>query len=347
MSPRQPSLSTKANNNKRRGRGRPVPSPKPILDRQALLQALDAADIVVKKEHMDGFYQALHRHRYPPLPEFVEQYYQNETECLRTKAKPSSPDNKSSPDNHQNYNNNNHNDPPSQDKTTTDHQNQNPPVLHLKNAVTNRKNRNRTNLPKAFLQFLADPHNNFATVTSKVVTVKTSADRSTTKLAVQLHDGQLVESVLMRYGPKLMGKGVEGSNKHNKGNTTSLPKCGRASLCVSSQVGCAMGCNFCATGMMGLTGDLNVAEILEQVVHAERILAQEALERRTLRQRQEPATPVGDDERDTANKTNTKPMELASDLDVVRNIVFMGKYFKQNAVHDILLLRILQCQATR
>ena len=52
-------------------------------------------------------------------------------------------------------------------------------------------------------------------------------DKSTTKLIIELYDGMVVESVLMRY--------------EKKGD-------GRASLCVSSQVGCAMGCTFCATG---------------------------------------------------------------------------------------------------
>jgi adenine C2-methylase RlmN of 23S rRNA A2503 and tRNA A37 len=42
----------------------------------------------------------------------------------------------------------------------------------------------------------------------------------------------------------------------------------RNTLCVSSQVGCQMGCTFCATGTMGLIADLTSGEILEQLVHA-------------------------------------------------------------------------------
>ncbi|PNW88417.1 hypothetical protein CHLRE_01g028450v5 [Chlamydomonas reinhardtii] len=42
----------------------------------------------------------------------------------------------------------------------------------------------------------------------------------------------------------------------------------RSTLCVSSQVGCQMGCTFCATGTMGLKGHLNAGEIVEQLVHA-------------------------------------------------------------------------------
>ncbi|GIL87433.1 hypothetical protein Vretifemale_15543 [Volvox reticuliferus] len=42
----------------------------------------------------------------------------------------------------------------------------------------------------------------------------------------------------------------------------------RSTLCVSSQVGCQMGCTFCATGTMGLKGNLNAGEIVEQLIHA-------------------------------------------------------------------------------
>lgn len=45
----------------------------------------------------------------------------------------------------------------------------------------------------------------------------------------------------------------------------------RATLCLSSQVGCSMGCTFCATGTMGLTAHLTAGEILEQLYHANQI----------------------------------------------------------------------------
>jgi adenine C2-methylase RlmN of 23S rRNA A2503 and tRNA A37 len=93
-------------------------------------------------------------------------------------------------------------------------------------------------------------------LTSTVHSVQHSANTLTTKLIIQLHDGMLIESVIMRYDKK-----------------TTIP---RASLCVSSQVGCAMACTFCATGTMGKIGNLGVAEILEQVIHANRILQTEA-----------------------------------------------------------------------
>ncbi|GAB2459643.1 23S rRNA (adenine(2503)-C(2))-methyltransferase RlmN [Xylanibacterium ulmi] len=75
------------------------------------------------------------------------------------------------------------------------------------------------------------------------------ADKGTTvKTLWGLHDGTRMESVLMRY-----------------------PR--RATLCVSSQVGCGMACPFCATGQMGFTRNLSAAEMLEQVRHAMRSLA--------------------------------------------------------------------------
>jgi 23S rRNA (adenine2503-C2)-methyltransferase len=68
---------------------------------------------------------------------------------------------------------------------------------------------------------------------------------ATRKTLWRLHDGALVESVLMRYPD-------------------------RVTMCVSSQAGCGMGCPFCATGQAGLTRNLSVAEIVEQVVAGER-----------------------------------------------------------------------------
>ena len=70
----------------------------------------------------------------------------------------------------------------------------------------------------------------------------------TIKFLWKLHDGALVESVLMRYP-------------------------GRITLCISSQAGCGMNCPFCATGQAGLTRNLSTAEIVDQVVRANRVIA--------------------------------------------------------------------------
>ncbi|WP_167050702.1 23S rRNA (adenine(2503)-C(2))-methyltransferase RlmN [Salinibacterium sp. ZJ77] len=70
----------------------------------------------------------------------------------------------------------------------------------------------------------------------------------TIKFLWRLFDGALVESVLMRYP-------------------------GRITLCVSSQAGCGMNCPFCATGQAGLTRNMSAAEIVAQVVAANKAIA--------------------------------------------------------------------------
>ncbi|MDT4892241.1 MAG: rRNA (adenine2503-C2)-methyltransferase [Pseudonocardiales bacterium] len=77
-------------------------------------------------------------------------------------------------------------------------------------------------------------------------------DEGTTRKTLwRLHDGALVESVLMRY-PARTGRSE------------------RITVCVSSQAGCGMACPFCATGQGGLTRNLSSAEIVEQVAAAAR-----------------------------------------------------------------------------
>lgn len=69
----------------------------------------------------------------------------------------------------------------------------------------------------------------------------------TEKLLLQLHDGEVIECVLMR-------------------------ETDRRTICISTQVGCAMGCVFCASGMLGLKRNLTTGEILEQVLRLDRRL---------------------------------------------------------------------------
>ncbi|MDF2143961.1 23S rRNA (adenine(2503)-C(2))-methyltransferase RlmN [Knoellia sp. p5-6-4] len=76
---------------------------------------------------------------------------------------------------------------------------------------------------------------------------RTADDGATIKSAWRLHDGAIVESVLMRYP-------------------------NRVTICISSQAGCGMNCPFCATGQAGLTRNMSAAEIVEQVVYAARQL---------------------------------------------------------------------------
>ncbi len=74
-----------------------------------------------------------------------------------------------------------------------------------------------------------------------------SADGLTRKFLLRLRDGQTIETVLMGYD-------------------------GRQTVCVSTQVGCAMGCVFCATGQMGFVRHLRPDEIVAQVLHCRRVL---------------------------------------------------------------------------
>ena len=80
-----------------------------------------------------------------------------------------------------------------------------------------------------------------------------SAD-TTRKFLFRLHDSRYVESVLIPANPALYGE-----------------KSDRRTLCVSSQVGCAYGCKFCASGLAGFTRNLNPAEIAGQVLAAEQL----------------------------------------------------------------------------
>lgn len=76
--------------------------------------------------------------------------------------------------------------------------------------------------------------------------VKTTATDGASKLLIRLRDGNAVETVVLP-----TGRGV--------------------SVCLSSQVGCAVGCRFCASGQAGLVRNLDGHEIAEQIVHARRV----------------------------------------------------------------------------
>src|SRR5438128_7244448 len=76
-----------------------------------------------------------------------------------------------------------------------------------------------------------------------------SKDDRTRKILLELNDGKLIESVLMLYPP--VGQ--------------SSPRT-RATVCVSTQAGCAFGCTFCATGQMGFDRHLTSGEIVAQVL---------------------------------------------------------------------------------
>src|SRR5205814_4675157 len=89
--------------------------------------------------------------------------------------------------------------------------------------------------------------------------VRRQGARDTTqKFLWRLNDHSLIETVLIPANPALYG---EASDRHT--------------LCVSTQVGCAYGCKFCASGLEGLKRNLRVEEIVEQVLAVERLHAKE------------------------------------------------------------------------
>ena len=88
------------------------------------------------------------------------------------------------------------------------------------------------------------------------------SEDSTLKVLWQLADGAMVESVLIPANPALYGETSD-----------------RLTLCVSTQVGCAYGCAFCASGLQGWKRNLGAHEIVEQVLATERLLARPTPER--------------------------------------------------------------------
>ena len=111
-----------------------------------------------------------------------------------------------------------------------------------------------TNLPKSLREKLSQ-NINFSPIKPKIYL--DSSDGQTRKTLFELHDGQVIEAVLMRYDPDTFtGKG-------------------RRTLCISTQAGCAMGCVFCATGQMGFKRHLSSGEIIAQVLYYARMLKEE------------------------------------------------------------------------
>ncbi len=96
-----------------------------------------------------------------------------------------------------------------------------------------------TNLPKALRAALADALPSALEPEAESV----SRDGETVKWLWRLHDGRMIETVLMHYRE-------------------------RTTVCVSTQAGCAMACGFCATGQSGFDRQLSVGEIVEQVIRA-------------------------------------------------------------------------------
>lgn len=98
------------------------------------------------------------------------------------------------------------------------------------------------NLPKRLLADLAERG---PMLQSRVEETVTSTD-GTSKMLIRLHDSETIETV-------------------------RIPRGERNTLCISTQVGCPVGCVFCASGLEGVRRNLTTGEIVEQVLHARRL----------------------------------------------------------------------------
>lgn len=120
------------------------------------------------------------------------------------------------------------------------------------------------------------------------------------KFVIQLSSGKLVETVLIRH------------TRTNNGHV-------RYTVCVSSQVGCAKKCSFCATGTMGLKAQLTSGEILEQVYLAKNYLASVA----SSSSSSSPPSESTADDMPSATETARSRFRVKPN-GVIRNVVFMG-----------------------
>jgi 23S rRNA (adenine2503-C2)-methyltransferase len=121
-----------------------------------------------------------------------------------------------------------------------------------------------------------------------------SKKEDSVKAKITLKDGLEIETVLMRHKDPLRIEAI-----------------GRNTVCVSSQVGCPLGCLFCATGKMGLKRNLTTEEIVEQVIFFSRYLKNEA---------ESPRAP-------SSGKSGDKiwiPGQARDDIGRVSNVTFMG-----------------------
>jgi 23S rRNA (adenine2503-C2)-methyltransferase len=157
-----------------------------------------------------------------------------------------------------------------------------------------------TNLPKA----LRDELRNHYSLTALVLVRKQGARDATQKFLWRLSDHSLIESVLIPANPALYG---EPSDRHT--------------LCVSTQVGCAYGCKFCASGLAGWKRNLSVEEIIEQVLAVERWNGDES-------KVQSQGTGAGSQYPESGIQNHASPVPQPSTLSpqprLVSNLVIMG-----------------------
>jgi len=98
-----------------------------------------------------------------------------------------------------------------------------------------------TDLPKAFRTSLAEEWN----IKLPAIHRRFDSNDGTRRYLVRLNDGEFAETVF-------------------------IPEENRSTICISSQIGCALACTFCLTGQLGLTRNLSAGEIVTQVLIAQR-----------------------------------------------------------------------------
>jgi 23S rRNA (adenine2503-C2)-methyltransferase len=147
-----------------------------------------------------------------------------------------------------------------------------------------------SNLPKPLREKLRQHY----TLQTLTLTRKQGAHDTTQKFLWQLPDHALIESVLIPANPALYG---DASDRHT--------------LCISTQVGCAYGCKFCASGLDGWKRNLGVHEIIEQILAVERWHEAESFKDSVSRVQPE-------------NTAELKTENLKLKTRVVNNIVVMG-----------------------
>ncbi|KAK9173177.1 Ribosomal RNA large subunit methyltransferase RlmN/Cfr with Radical SAM domain [Cryptosporidium meleagridis] len=130
-------------------------------------------------------------------------------------------------------------------------------------------------IPKAAFKIINEQ---FSILNIQLINSQTSKDGNTTKIIFRLQDSHEIEAVIMRYGDDQVNENTNTHNSNNNNNDSikqeinTSSKYKRISICVSSQIGCRMGCMFCATGSMGLRGSLLSGEILQQLYYIKNVL---------------------------------------------------------------------------
>ena len=126
-----------------------------------------------------------------------------------------------------------------------------------------------TSLPGTLIKTLNENH----TVRGSKIRSRLLAGDGTEKLVLELKDGNAIETVLL-------SADENSREKAEKSCEDAFEKAGRFTACLSTQLGCPMGCVFCKTGAMGYVRSLDASEIVEQFLFLSDISKEQQTERR-------------------------------------------------------------------